>query len=451
MLSRRSLLLLLSLAALALPAQAQAQSSTYHPASAARDFANGPGGWTSGFFSGGPCLVALLCPTVSNGYVGSGGANGQSDGFLRAEFGGLLGVGGEVNSVYRSPPFIYKGAAGLEPQSVQLNLDRRARVNALLSVTEGAAEYSVELIDRTAGGAGVLVAGPATLEGATRWTSVPTIEVDPGQLTRGHEYFLRIVTRLQFGVEVSPGSRADYDNIVLTAEGSADGGDGDACVLELSGSPGDDSLGGSPGGDLIKALGGNDELFGVGGDDCLFGGPGDDRAFGGTGSDELHGNAGGDELGGGTGADSLSGGASADQLRGGSGADTLRGGVGDDTLRGGGRSDQLRGNSGNDDLRGGGGGDRMIGGANDDVLRGLAGNDEITGGSGSDVVRAGGGNDEIRPGAGRDRVDAGKGNDRVDVRGGGRDKVSCGPGRDRVEADRRDKVGGSCERVKLRG
>lgn len=45
-----------------------------------------------------------------------------------------------------------------------------------------------------------------------------------------------------------------------------------------------------------------------------------------------------------------------------------------------------------------------------------------------------------------DRILARGGDDRIDVRGGGRDVVSCGSGRDLVRADRRDRVGRSCER-----
>lgn len=49
---------------------------------------------------------------------------------------------------------------------------------------------------------------------------------------------------------------------------------------------------------------------------------------------------------------------------------------------------------------------------------------------------------------GRDKVKALGGNDRISVRGGNRDKVKCGAGRDSVKADRRDRVAGSCEKVR---
>jgi hypothetical protein len=49
---------------------------------------------------------------------------------------------------------------------------------------------------------------------------------------------------------------------------------------------------------------------------------------------------------------------------------------------------------------------------------------------------------------GPDKVRSRGGDDSVNVRGGDRDKVGCGAGTDKVRADRRDRVGRSCERVR---
>ena len=66
----------------------------------------------------------------------------------------------------------------------------------------------------------------------------------------------------------------------------------------------------------------------------------------------------------------------------------------------------------------------------------------IVGSDGRDVIR----------GTGKaDHIVARDGNDTIDVRGGGADVVDCGRGRDVVRADRRDRVGRSCERVIRRG
>jgi Ca2+-binding RTX toxin-like protein len=65
-------------------------------------------------------------------------------------------------------------------------------------------------------------------------------------------------------------------------------------------------------------------------------------------------------------------------------------------------------------------------------------------------IRGRGGNDRITGGGRRDSIDAGSGADGIRTIGGGRDVVSCGRGRDRVVADKRDRVGRDCERVRRR-
>ncbi|MEX2196837.1 MAG: DUF4430 domain-containing protein [Thermoleophilaceae bacterium] len=60
------------------------------------------------------------------------------------------------------------------------------------------------------------------------------------------------------------------------------------------------------------------------------------------------------------------------------------------------------------------------------------------------------GDDVFRGTSEADRILARGGDDRIDVRGGGRDIVDCGSGDDVVHADRDDRVGRSCERVRRR-
>ena len=79
-----------------------------------------------------------------------------------------------------------------------------------------------------------------------------------------------------------------------------------------------------------------------------------------------------------------------------------------------------------------GGRDRLAGRGGDDCLAGQAGADRLIGGRGSDDLTGGNGADRIR------------------ARDGERDTVKCGRGRDRVIADRRDRVRGDCERVRIR-
>jgi RTX calcium-binding nonapeptide repeat (4 copies) len=99
----------------------------------------------------------------------------------------------------------------------------------------------------------------------------------------------------------------------------------------------------------------------------------------------------------------------------------------------------IPGTSGRDHLRGTGGGDELTG-------RGRG--DHLDGRGGPDCVKGGKGNDRLRGGQGRDRIGGGAGSDRIDAADGRRDRIRCGPGRDRVTADRKDRVAGSCERVR---
>jgi Ca2+-binding RTX toxin-like protein len=432
----------------ALPTHAAAQTSVYHPDQASRSFGGSAGGWVGSDSAGGPCAIPLLCPAVSNGFVASGGTGGAGDGHLRTELGGLLGVGGEVRGIWRSPAFTYRGARGQQPDRIELGLDRRAEVDSFLAATGNEADFTVELVDQSAGNTAVTVAGPTSLAGASGWSAIPTAAVNPAQLEIGHAYHLRVTSRFQFGADVVPGATIDYDNVVLTA--TRDPRDPTlACETQLFGTAGDDEIVGTRGGDRIKAGRGDDTVRGLGGADCLFGGQGDDALLGDAGPDELHGNQGRDTLRGGFGGDVIHGGGGHDQGFGEAGNDTLKGGAGNDELHGGTGADVLAGNQGNDELFGDAGPDRISGGIGADLIKGGSGNDTLRGGPGKDIVFGGSGRDKIIGGAGKDRIIAGKGPDVIDVRGLGRDHVSCGPGRDLVRADRRDRIDDDCERVRI--
>lgn len=188
----------------------------------------------------------------------------------------------------------------------------------------------------------------------------------------------------------------------------------------LSLTAGNDTRNGTTGGDLIFAGAGNDVIDALAGDDCVDLGLGDDRGQGGSGSDLVLGAAGDDRVLGNDGND---------RLRGGPGVDRVLGGFGDDTLHGQGDNDSVQGSRGRDRLNGGSGRDRMSGGSGVDRVSGDAGNDRIAGGSSNDVLKGNSGNDVINGGSGRDRI-------------------TCGRGRDTVIADRRDRVGRDCERVR---
>jgi hemolysin type calcium-binding protein len=131
------------------------------------------------------------------------------------------------------------------------------------------------------------------------------------------------------------------------------------------------------------------------------------------------------------------------------GADRVQGGPGDDVIAGEGTCPSA-GVVGSYCIPPGGapGDDQLLGGPGADDIDGNRGADRIDSQGGEDRVRGSRGPDTINLGAGRDSVGAGRGNDTIRARDGARDRIGCGRGLDRVFADRRDRVGGTCERVR---
>jgi Ca2+-binding RTX toxin-like protein len=91
----------------------------------------------------------------------------------------------------------------------------------------------------------------------------------------------------------------------------------------------------------------------------------------------------------------------------------------------------------------------------DKAIAGGPGADLILGGRGADALAGEGGDDLLVDGplreSSQDTLSGGKGSDRFDVvnRPAARDIVGCGPGRDVVlTSDRKDIIGGDCERVR---
>lgn len=73
---------------------------------------------------------------------------------------------------------------------------------------------------------------------------------------------------------------------------------------------------------------------------------------------------------------------------------------------------------------------------------------EVLGTDAPDYVLGTLGPDRLRPRDGNDAVSGRAGDDLIVSFGGGTDKVKCGAGEDLVEADKKDRIGKSCERVK---
>jgi len=203
---------------------AGAASSKYPPAAAARGFDGGLAGWTSSSSTDGTCLSPLLCANVESSHQDTGGADGG--GYIRSAYTGVVGamaVAGTTTAVWQSPPFTYSGTGGSAPEAIGFQLDRRASVDQLLVVDGNSAEYSVRLLDLSAGGEAVNLIAPTTLAGARSWTAVTRGGIDPDSLTIGDEYRIQISSRYTSGTSVLATGSADYDNVVLAA---ADGNGG---------------------------------------------------------------------------------------------------------------------------------------------------------------------------------------------------------------------------------
>jgi hypothetical protein len=213
---------------MALTAPAGADEASEYPSdAAARNFTSGAGSWTSTSTFDGSCIAPVLCPTITNAFVPAGGADG--DGYITAAFSGVAGVNaiaGTSTSVWESPRFAYAGARGAVPTSLVLTMKRRASVDQLLAVEGNSAEYSVQLLDVSAGSTGPTVIGPATLAGADTWSPVPATAIDPGRLNPGDDYRIRITSRYTTGTSVLVTGSADYDNVALRAVRSGGAGNG---------------------------------------------------------------------------------------------------------------------------------------------------------------------------------------------------------------------------------
>jgi hypothetical protein len=200
----------------------------YHPDLNSRSFVSGDGGWEQGKGTTGLCLAPLTCPTVTNGFANHGGASGQSDGYLRTAILGLTGVASESRGTLRSPVFTYNGVNGEKPTDVVVGISHLADVGALLSVAGNSVQYSLELVDQTAGKS-LRMVDEQSLRPDAGWTEAPAVTLRRGQLTIGHQYRLRIITRFIYGAEVIPGGSVGYDDVSMVAtrdEGGNGGGGG---------------------------------------------------------------------------------------------------------------------------------------------------------------------------------------------------------------------------------
>jgi hypothetical protein len=211
-------------ALLAAPVGASAASSVYVPDQNARTFANGQAGWAESSKSVGTCIELVLCPQITNSYEAGGGAD--EDGFIRTEIASLTGAGGTSTGTWSSPAFVYDGNDGVRPDSLDLSLARRADVADLLRADDNTATFTVKLVSITSPADTVTVIDQRSLTGADDWSRIRDVAIDPSQLKVGDKYRIEIASSYQTGVTVVPGGSADYDDVVMRAQGVADGADG---------------------------------------------------------------------------------------------------------------------------------------------------------------------------------------------------------------------------------
>jgi hypothetical protein len=229
---------------------AGAQSATkYAPDTNSRTFATDVGGWTgSTEYTNGLCIAGVTCPAVTQEYVGTGGTGGAGDGFIRSNLSGLASLLSTTRATWQSPAFTYTGAAGNPAEAVTFGLSRQTNAAALLTLL-GTADYSVILDDLTVPGS-VTIVDQAPITNLAGWTADASRSVDPGQLTIGRQYRIRIVTEMDLPVAVIPSATFDYDDVVLEARSSAGGGQ-----PPLTGGELDDALKGAVAG--VASLKGN--------------------------------------------------------------------------------------------------------------------------------------------------------------------------------------------------
>ena len=164
-----------------------AVTTDYPPDPVSRTFSTSAGSWTGSSDTVGLlCILGVTCPDSDTDYVNTGGTGGAGDGFLRSTFGGVASVLATARTEWTSPSFTYTGAGGSTPDEVFFTLDRRSDAAALLALFNGA-RYRVFLDDQAPNTPRQKILDRPALDQPT-WVSTPAVQVDPADLTVGHQY-----------------------------------------------------------------------------------------------------------------------------------------------------------------------------------------------------------------------------------------------------------------------
>ena len=222
----KKLLGVMATLSLLLAAPVPAHADTYAPGTDNQNFATGPGGWTGSASYEGLCVPSLLCATVTNDFVGAGGADGGGDGYIRTAFTGVVDTStGASTGVWESPAFSYNGNAGEVPTSVTLDLAVRPQIAALFAGPPLVNDitYRVDVVDQ-ATSAVVNAVPPTPLATDAGWTSIPTVALNPGSFSIGRSYRMRISTTYSVDSAVVGTGEVGYDNVRLTTSGNGGSG-----------------------------------------------------------------------------------------------------------------------------------------------------------------------------------------------------------------------------------
>jgi hypothetical protein len=205
-------------AAIAAPAAGAAVTTTYPFQDNASNFSGNQGGWASEVQLRGICLFGggLTCPVITPSFQTGGGVDGPADGFLRVKVASLTDVASDARGIWRSPPFLYNGASGGEPERITFKITRQANVQSFVSLPGNSATYTVQLVNTTTGKALTLI-DEETLTGAEKWAEVGPITVDPADLDMGTKYRLEIIAHFVSVAILIPNSTADFDDVRLVA------------------------------------------------------------------------------------------------------------------------------------------------------------------------------------------------------------------------------------------
>ena len=207
--ARIALLALALVAAHAAPAAAGQTTLEPSPLEA-RTFSTTNGGWSSAVdYNGLVCIPGVTCPSANPTHQTTGGAGGAGDGYLRDNFGTLLGVLTRTTILWTSPSFV----APSEVDVARLTLMVRPQIASLNAI--GVTTIAPRLID-VADGTRSRALAPTTLTTASSSFQPMSFDVPAGWVVPGRTYRLAIDVSFTNSVSAVTSGNVDLDNVALS-------------------------------------------------------------------------------------------------------------------------------------------------------------------------------------------------------------------------------------------